>query len=115
MGRLWREIAASVLGETWLRMPCWNRTSSKQNNKNNGNNPQTIIGNLLRNKDKVKIIQNLNKLRGTSIFINKDFSRELMELREQLWKEVTAHHDKGRVAYLSYRTVVVKKGGDFAK
>ena len=42
-------------------------------------------------------------------------SRETIELRKQLWKEVKAHRDKGRVVYLSYRTVVVKKGGKFAK
>ena len=38
-----------------------------------------------------------------------------MELRKELWYEVKAHHDKGRVAYLSCRTVVVKKGGNFPK
>ena len=38
-----------------------------------------------------------------------------MELRKPLRKEVKAHRNKGRVAYLSYRTVVVKKVGNFAK
>ena len=89
--------------------------SSRQNDTNNGNNPQTIIYKLLRYEDKVKILQKANKLRGTNIFINEKFSRESMELRKKLWKEVKAHRDKGRVAYLSYRTVVVKKGGNFAK
>ena len=91
------------------------RMSSRQNNTNNGNNPRTIIYNLLRYKDKVKILQKGNKLKGTNIFINEDFSRETMELRKQLWKEIKAYRDKGRVVYLSYRTVVVKKGGNFAK
>ena len=36
-----------------------------------------------------------------------------MGLRKQLWKEVQTHRDKGRVAYLSYRTFFVKKGGNF--
>ena len=49
------------------------RTSSRQNNTNNGNNLRTIIQNLLRYKDKVKILQKANKLRGTNIFINEDF------------------------------------------
>ena len=91
------------------------RMSSRKNNTNIGNKPRKIICNLLRYKDKVKILQKANKLKGTNIFINEDFSRETMELRKQLWKEVKAHRDKGRVAYLSYRTVVVKKGGNFAK
>ena len=44
-----------------------------------------------------------------------DFSRETIELRKQLWKDVKAHRDKGKISYLSYRTVVVKKGGNFEK
>ena len=91
------------------------RTSSRQNNTNNGNNPRTIICNLLRYKDKVEILQKANELRGTNIFTNEDFSRETMELRKQLWKEVKAHRDRGRVAYHGYGTVAVKKGGKFAK
>ena len=90
-------------------------TSSRQNDTNNGNNPRTIICNLLRYKDKVKTLQKANKLRGRNIFINEDSCRETMKLRKQLWKEVKAHRDKGRVTYLSYRTVVVKKGENFAK
>ena len=89
------------------------RTSRKQNNTNNGNNPR--ICNLLRYKDEVKILQKADKLRGTSIFINEDFGREAMELRKQLWKEVKTYRDKGRVPYLSYRTVIVTKGGNFTK
>ena len=91
------------------------RRSSRQNNTNNGNNPQTIMCSLVRYKEKVKILQKVKKLRGTNIFIKENFSRETMELRKQLWKEVKAHRDKGRVAYLSHITVVVKKGGNFAK
>ena len=91
------------------------RRSSRQNNTNNGNNPQTIMCSLVRYKEKVKILQKVKKLRGTNIFIKENFSRETMELRKQLWKEVKAHRDKGRVSYLSHITVVVKKGGNFAK
>ena len=36
--------------------------------------------NLLRYKDKVKILQKASNLRGINIFINEDFSRETMEL-----------------------------------
>ena len=68
----------------------------------------TYERNLLRYKDKLKLLQKANKLRATNIFINEDFGKETMELRKQLWKEVKAHRDKGRVAYLSYRTVAAK-------
>ena len=56
-----------------------------------------------------------NKSKRTNIIINEDFSREAMGLHKQLWIEVKAHRDKARVAYLSYRAVVVQKGGNFAK
>ena len=35
-----------------------------------------------------------------------------MDLLKQFWKEVKAHRDKGKVVYLTYGTVVVKKGGN---
>ena len=54
-----------------------------------------MICNLLRHKDKIKILQKANKVRETNIFIDEDFSRETMALRKQLWKEVKANRDKG--------------------
>ena len=84
--------------------------TDRQNNMNNGKTPRIIICNLLSYKDKVKILQKANKLRGTNIFINEDLSRETTELRKQLYKEVKTHLDKDRVAYLSYTTVAVKNG-----
>ena len=36
----------------------------------------------------------------------------MTELRKELQKDVKAHPDKGKI---SYRTVVVKKGGNFEK
>ena len=80
----------------------------------NGNNPRTLICNLLRYRDKVKSYRK-KKLRGTNIFINEDFSRETMELGKQLQKEIKSHRDKGRVAYFSQGIAVVKKGGNFVK
>ena len=61
----------------------------------------------------VKILQQANKPKGINMFINEDLIRETMELHKQFWKEVRAHCDKGRVAYLIYKTVIVKKGGNF--
>ena len=68
------------------------------NNPNNGNNPRIIICNLLRNKDKLKILQKAKNLRGTNIFINEDVSRETIEQHKQLRKEVKAYRDKGSLS-----------------
>ena len=38
-----------------------------------------------------------------------------MELHKELKKEVKEHCNKVRVAYISYRAFVVKKGENFAK
>ena len=38
-----------------------------------------------------------------------------MELHKELKKEVKEHRNKVRVAYFTYRAVVVKQEGDFAK
>ena len=47
--------------------------------------------------------------------INKDCSRKTMDLLKQFWKEVKAHRDKGKVVYVTYRTVVVRKERNFEK
>ena len=47
--------------------------------------------------------------------INEDCSRKAMDFLKQFWKEVKAHRDKGKVVYVTYRTVVVKKVGNFEK
>ena len=39
----------------------------------------------------------------------------LQERKDGAAWTVNTHRDKGRAAYLGYRTVVVKKGGNFAK
>ena len=72
--------------ESHIEIEQVHRTSSRQNNMNNDKNPQTVKCNLLRYNGKVKILQKANKLRGTNILINEDFSRETMELHKQLWK-----------------------------
>ena len=67
-----------------IEMERAHQASSRQINTNNGNKPRTITCNLLRYKDKEKILQKANKLRGTNIIINEDFGRQTMELRKQL-------------------------------
>ena len=77
------------------------------------NKPRTITCNLLRYEDKVKILQKASKPRGINIFENEDFDRETMELRKEFGKDVKAHRHTGRISYLSYRTVVEQKEGNF--
>ena len=49
--------------------------------------PRTIILRLANFKDKSIILKNVNKLKGSDVYINEDFSRETTELRKNLWDE----------------------------
>ena len=61
-------------------------------------------------KGKKNILKNAKKLKGKNIFINEDFSHETMELRKELWEKVKKkHREEGKIAYLHYRTIVVKQ------
>ena len=50
--------------------------------------PRTIALRLANFKDKSIILKNVNKLKGSDVYINEDFSRETTELRKKLWDEV---------------------------
>ena len=79
----------------------------KRNGKDWSNNeinsrPQTIICRLLRFKNKQRIIQSSKKLKSTGIFIYKDFCKDTMNLRKQLWEKVLEHRANNRISYLKY-------------
>ena len=54
------------------------------------------------------VMKNAKKLKNTNIFIDEDFSPEIMEYRKQLWEEVKELRKKGNIAHLNYRLVVNK-------
>ena len=47
-------------------------------------------------------------LKGSNIFINEDFCFETMQLRKELWEEVKNLRSKVQIAFLNYRSIVVK-------
>ena len=53
------------------------------------------------------ILRNVYKLKGSDIFISEDFSKQNIDLRKELWKEVKLRSE-GKIAHLNYRTVVTK-------
>ena len=46
--------------------------------------PRTIVLRLANFKDKNIILKNVNKLKGSDVYVNEDFSRETTELRKKL-------------------------------
>ena len=62
-------------------------------------------------KDKNVILKNVNKLKGSDVYINKDFSRETTELRKRLWEAVNQLPSEGKFAYLNYRSIITTNQG----
>ena len=56
-------------------------------------------------KDKSMILRKAHEL----IFINEDFSKQITDLRKDLWKEVKQLLLEDKIAYCYYRTVVNKR------
>ena len=70
---------------------------------------RTIVYNLLSYKDKVKVLQNCKKLKGSHIYINEDFCQATLQYRKELWKEVKRlREEEDKIAYLQYRSIMVK-------
>ena len=72
------------------------------------NRPRTIIFKLNKFKDKQKILENVRNLKDTGIFIYEDFCDDKMELRKSLWEQVLEHSQQNKMAYLNYRSIVVR-------
>ena len=49
---------------------------------------RAITCNLLSFKEERLVMNRANKLKGTNIFIDEDYSFEIMEYRKKLWDEV---------------------------
>ncbi|XP_065683941.1 uncharacterized protein LOC136096517 [Hydra vulgaris] len=73
---------------------------------------KTIIIKVLHCKDKVKVLQTANKLKGTGIYINEDFSNETREIRKGLLNEMKEHRKNSKYSVIIYDKLIVK---DFRK
>ena len=81
----------------------------KKSKYDNNDQPRTILCKLLSYKDKFKVLQNCKKLKGSHICINEDFCQAMLQYRNELWKEVKRlHQEEDKIAYLQYRSIVVK-------
>ena len=74
----------------------------------NKSKTRTVVCKLLRFKDKHKALLNAKKLKDPGIFNHEDFSKVTMELRKSLWAEFLQYQQQNKLAYLKYRSIVVK-------
>ena len=49
-------------------------------------------------------MNNANKLKGTNIFIDEDYSFETTEYRKRLWDKIRDLRSQVDIAYLNYRS-----------
>ncbi|XP_047129609.2 uncharacterized protein LOC105843398 [Hydra vulgaris] len=76
--------------------------------KNDGR-PRTIILNLQKYKDKLRILKELYRLKGTNTFVNEDFSRETVAIRKKLFAEVKERRLNGESVTVRYDKIVYIK------
>ena len=60
--------------------------------------PITIAQSLATLKDKSITLKNVNKFKGSGIYLNEDFSRDTTELMKKLWDEVKQLRSEGKFA-----------------
>ena len=68
--------------------------------------PRRTVCKLLQFKDKQNILRKAKLLKGTNIFINKDYCQDTVEYRKELCEEVKVLRSQGKIAYLNYRSIV---------
>ena len=54
------------------------------------------------------ILKKTNKLKNTGLYINEDFSDEIMLIRKELFKEMKIKRDEGKFAKVVYDKLVVR-------
>ena len=74
--------------------------------------PRTVVCKLINFVDKARTLKNNHRLKGTTYYVNKDFSKETVAYRKELWEKVKGLRKEGKVAYLSYESIVVREIND---
>ena len=74
--------------------------------------PRTVVCKLLNFVDKARILKNSHCLKGTSYYVNEDFSKETLPHWKELWEKVKALRKEGKVAYINYKSIVFRERND---
>ncbi|KAM7313533.1 uncharacterized protein ISCGN_003395 [Ixodes scapularis] len=75
--------------------------------RNQGTRPRPVIMNFRDYNEKMSILTNAKKLKGTGVFINEDYSYELRQIRKKLWDSSQADRDRGDKVTLSYNKLKI--------
>jgi len=77
-----------------------------------GGRPRPIVAKLLRFKDKDTIIKRAKYLKGSTIYMNEDFSEKVRQKRKELIPEMKAARERGNIAYLKFDKLIVHPPGE---
>lgn len=69
---------------------------------------RTIVLRLHNWKDKQRVFQRVNRLKGKKIYVNEDFSPETNAIRKKLWEDVKKYRSEDKYARLTYRSIIVR-------
>ena len=69
---------------------------------------KTTVAKFASFKDKQKVLSDIRKVKGTSININEDYSKETFKIMEENWKTVKELRKNGTYAILVYDKIVTK-------
>ena len=86
----------------------WIERAHRVGKKKNGQERQIVVQ-FNSYKNKLDILRNFKKLKGTNFSVFEDFSKETASIRKEKWKEVLKYRKNGRISYLQYKTVICKE------
>ena len=72
------------------------------------NVPRTIIARLSTDLDRDEIMKKTNRLKGSGIFINEDYSEATAKIRRELQPQLRTARDSGKLAFIRGRQLVVR-------
>ncbi|XP_047141306.1 uncharacterized protein LOC124816244 [Hydra vulgaris] len=77
------------------------RTGIKKDNRT-----RSIVMKLKSYKDKIKILKETNRLKGSNIYVNEDYSKMTVDIRRKLFAEVKEQYLKGENLAVRYDKII---------
>ena len=81
----------------------------KTNKNKKSNTPRNIFCKILDCKHKIRILRNVNRLKGKNIFINEDFCQATLNRHKKLCKNVKRLREEDKIACLQIGSIVIKR------
>lgn len=101
---------AHRIGKIVTRSSAQAEASSEHGSRKKYDRPHSIVVKLLRFKDRETVLGKANKLRGTNIYINEDYTEAVRLKRKELLPKMMEARKKGLYAVLRHDKLIVCPG-----